>query len=92
LINSKKGEELLAEVKEHLELYEMPVNTAIRPNLLAPLKLGRRRKQFFDDFKKHGLLFAYKKNVQLSVFGKIKKNMIRVLKLVYGLLTSKPKK
>lgn len=82
LVNTEKGNQMLELVKGNLEIQSMSLESAIRPNLLAPLKLHEEREGFFEEFNKNGFYSAYrnyiwKKEEHLFVY-KIKNKLKRM--------------
>lgn len=72
LVSTKKGEKLFESVKEKMIFEKMEVNSAIRPNLLAPPEKVKNSDKFYRDYKNKGFYYAFKNNVKQSISLKIK--------------------
>lgn len=57
IINSKKGEDLLEEIKEKLDIQEVEFESAIRgnPSMTKSPKMKEEREKFFEDLNKLGV-------------------------------------
>lgn len=82
LINTEKGKALFMKISDRLYMERMPIETAIRPNLLAPLKLHVKRNEFFNYFEKKGFYKAYRKYVLSKKENKYIRKIKRILKKV----------
>lgn len=79
LINSAKGEELLEQMGEVLQLYPLEQDECIQPNLMHPSKESPRREKFWMDYQKHGYRY-----VSFKYY-----DVISLMKLVYNIVRAK---
>jgi coenzyme F420-reducing hydrogenase beta subunit len=72
LVNTIKGKQLFQEIENRLTFIQMPLETALRPNLKRPPLQNTNRKQFFQDFNNKGLNYCAKKYTKSNTTKKIR--------------------
>jgi len=80
LVNTKKGKEMFANVKEHLDFKVSNTEDCIQYPLQHPSPYAPKYYPFWKDYMKWGFLYAAKKYLALDLIGRMKTQMIRLLK------------
>ena len=80
LINTEKGREIFAMIKNRLEVVEATPDAYMQPNLKRPTPMHRERVRLEKDYQKHGFEYVYNKEYHKELY------IIRFLKSVKGIL------
>lgn len=78
IINSKKGENILENIKNNIYLEESSVEKCLQPQLKYPSAENKNKLSFWNDYKKRGFHFVAKK---YTIFG-FKKRLIKSIKKI----------
>lgn len=86
LINTEKGKKVWDCIKDKMCSKEMSVESAIRPNLVAPSKVHEKREEFFETYNRAGFEKTYNKYIKEKVDykKKIKKKIKNKIKRMLG--------
>lgn len=77
LVNTEKGRNLLSVIESKAWKLEISIDKLKQPHLSNPVKMSRRRNQFWIDFQTHSYLYIIKKYGNYSISKKIINWIIR---------------
>lgn len=84
LINSDKGKAIWQQISDAFLAVQMPLETAVRPNLKAPPQKSPKRDAFYRDYVQNGYDYAMKRYVRKPFYKKayysLKRSAARLLK------------
>lgn len=88
LINSRKGLDIIENIKDSIQTWDITMDESIQPCLLYPTSAHKLRDRFWIDYEQKGFGFVYKKYFTDSLYFKLKqqikykiKNMIKWIQI-----------
>ncbi len=86
LVNTPKGQQILNEIDDQIELFDITKKESEQPCLLGPTPVSPRRAEFWSFYQQHGFERSYKKFFTDSTYVRTKKLVKKIIKAVifYG--------